>query len=1021
MFLDYHQEVEFFHQQGTEWCLKFEKSQKMHDLDMFTMFAQKALDSTTAFQNHPSRPILFSTLSTCFVQRFERTGCLRALNEALRYLEVAYATASKNDPQRSGILNNFGNALGKHFERTQKRESLDRAINVATEAVRTARRGDNQRPSYISNLIGWVSLRYGLTGSVEDLNLLNHGITLMRSILHKGAAKEKDVPFLMKSIGDHLQKRHRETGSLDDLNEAIDLHAKAADLVVIDHAFKAKTMDTLGVLLRERFEMTGSTDDIIRSVSALRYALDSCPLDSPRRPNVLLNLANSLGKRSARVPCSQARPERKRPVKGWGRTSERIACIHDLDDAIDAASESVQATNDGDPGKAGRLYTLSLWLAKRGSSDIPVSGDLDRALETVFEALNGYSNGQCPHMFYHHAGVCFWHRSKRDNSVDDISSAIKYSSLAVGSVRDGHPIKSLLLRNLGLWQRFRWEMTGSHDDLEDAISTSRDGFESGHGSPMIRMATAREVAELAIFKDDWKLASEYYQKAVHLLSELGPRSLKHSDVQVELTRFAGIATMATSAALNAGEDLLHSLQILESGRGHIANMLMDTRHDISELESKHRELARKFVTLRERLDSATAQTPPPVAVPIEDFSSPETTSKQQREAEKEFRALIDRIRTEPGFQNFLMPPALRDLKAVAQDGTIVVINMSKYRSDAFLIDRESIRLVKLPDLSKEEAEKRASEKRTSKDLLKWLWDVVCCPILQELGFTETPSDDNWPRVWWIPTGILSQLPLHAAGCYDTGLGETVLDRVMSSYASSIRTLQYSRRNSAKPASNSALLVAMNETPDLERDATLPFASDEIKILEELCPSLGMKPVTPPRNKTNILEQLKECKIFHFAGHGKTSLEPSLSQLLLEDWKASPLTVEVLRDSRLQDNPPFLAYLSACSTSATDIPFLADEGVHLVSTLQLAGFRHVVGTIWEVHDKYCVEVAKVLYETLAKEGMTDIAVCRGLHRAQRALRDRHMEEGESRNARRLHKKTKGSLDNTYWIPYVHFGC
>ena len=96
MFLDYHQEVEFFHEQGTEWCLKFEKSQKMHDLNMFTMFAQKALDSTTAFQNHPSRPVLFSTLSTCFVQRFERTGCLKALNEALRYVEVAYDNTAFN-------------------------------------------------------------------------------------------------------------------------------------------------------------------------------------------------------------------------------------------------------------------------------------------------------------------------------------------------------------------------------------------------------------------------------------------------------------------------------------------------------------------------------------------------------------------------------------------------------------------------------------------------------------------------------------------------------------------------------------------------------------------------------------------------------------------------------------------------------------------------------------------------------------------------------------------------------------
>lgn len=1021
MDLDYDQEIVFFHELGMQWRHKFEQSQSLQDLDMSTMFARKALDSTTPFDSHPSRPALLSTLSTCFNQRFDRTGSLDALNEALRYLEAAQAIAPKNDPERPGILNNLGIALGRHFEKTRKKESLDRAVSVSAEAVRTAPSSDHRRSGYISNFNTWIAARCSLTGSTDDIKAINHGSKLMRAILCKMSGKERDWPALMKSFGDHLHTRHGLTGALDDLNEAIDVYAKAADSVDLDHAFKATVLEALGVLLRERFEKTASTDDLSRSVSALRYAVNTCPLDSPDRPKLLNNLANSLGKRSERIPCSEPRPDlSEKAAQRVSRPSMRIACPHDLDDAIDVAKESVEASKDDTPGVAGWLRTLSMWLSKRGSSDIALPGDLDRALESGLKALEGCrKDDQKRWEYYNHVGICFWYRSERDKSVDDMDSAIRFARLALGALRDGSPNRGLMLRNLGVWQRVRSEMTGSADDLDAALSTSREGFESGHGSPMIRIVLAQEVAEIAVSKDDWKLASEYFQKAVHLLSDLGPRSSKHSDTQVEVVRFAGLATRATSAALNAGEDLLSALQVLEVGRGIIANTLMDTRHDISELESKHQELARKFVTLRDKLDSATAQASLPVS--LEDLSSTEAKSKLQREADKEFKELIVRIRSEPGFERFLMPPAMEDLKAAAKDGTIIVVNLSNYRSDAFLINRQSIRLVKLPDLNKKEAEKRAAEKRTSKELLKWLWDVVCCPILEELGFTETPSDDNWPRVWWIPTGILSQLPLHAAGCYGSGRGETVLDRVMSSYASSIRALQHGRQNSANLVSKQALLVAMSTTPDLQRDGALPFASDEISILKDLCPSLDMTPVIPPRNKASVLQHLKDCKVFHFAGHGKSSQEPADSQLLLEDWNTNPLTVKVLRDSRLQDNPPFLAYLSACSTSATDIPFLADEGVHLVSALQLAGFRHVVGTLWEVHDKYCVEVAKVLYKTLAEEGMTDIAVCRGLHRAQRALRNRHMEQGESRNAKLLRKKIKGSLDNTYWIPYVHFGC
>ncbi|KAF1828367.1 hypothetical protein BDW02DRAFT_458414, partial [Decorospora gaudefroyi] len=123
------------------------------------------------------------------------------------------------------------------------------------------------------------------------------------------------------------------------------------------------------------------------------------------------------------------------------------------------------------------------------------------------------------------------------------------------------------------------------------------------------------------------------------------------------------------------------------------------------------------------------------------------------------------------------------------------------------------------------------------------------------------------------------------------------------------------------------------------------------------------------------------------GHGRSDpLDPSRSCLLLDDWEESPLTVGDLRDHKIQESSPFLGYLSACSTSANKVDRLVDEGIHLASAFQLAGFRHVIGTLWEVSDSHCVDVARVVYETIRAEGMTDKAVCRGLHLAIKALRD-----------------------------------
>ncbi|KAM7211575.1 hypothetical protein V8F06_013045 [Rhypophila decipiens] len=150
-----------------------------------------------------------------------------------------------------------------------------------------------------------------------------------------------------------------------------------------------------------------------------------------------------------------------------------------------------------------------------------------------------------------------------------------------------------------------------------------------------------------------------------------------------------------------------------------------------------------------------------------------------------------------------------------------------------------------------------------------------------------------------------------------------------------------------------------------------------------------------------------------------------------------LLARYLRDQRLQENRPFLGYLSACSTVFNEAVQLTDEGIHLVSAFQLAGFRYVVGSLWEVSDRDCVDVARVLYETLRDEGMTDIAVCLGLHRAVRAVRDGRIEDGEARDATRVpdggtkdgDKRdaklvTSGTqlreMANPYWIPYAHFG-
>ncbi|KAF2804435.1 uncharacterized protein BDZ99DRAFT_511648 [Mytilinidion resinicola] len=566
--------------------------------------------------------------------------------------------------------------------------------------------------------------------------------------------------------------------------------------------------------------------------------------------------------------------------------------------------------------------------------------------------------------------------------MDNLNRAVDVANIAVEATPQDHPDRAAILSNLGNRLGTRFERTGFMDDLNRALSCFKGGWDCHTSPPSIRI---------------------------------------------------GLASMAAAVALNAEKEVQYALELLELGRCVIAGLLLELRTDISDLREQHPRLATEFEILRNKLDA------PSSGIGLVGDATPSWTSQANRriEADQKFNLVIAKIRDQPTFQNFLLPPTRDELMAAADQGPIVIINVSSYRCDAFLIEHHRIRVLPLPNLTEEKLNQRVQQQSVgSTPVLQWLWKAAAAPILDALGHQQLPSN-NWPRVWWIPTGALSHFPVHAAGFHTKGSTKTVLDRVMSSYSSSIKALVYGRRHSVHRTTESgleqALLVAMQETPCLPRSSALPFATKEVEMLVDLCPSLQLKAVMPLRRREEVLAHLRACKIFHFAGHGRSDpLDPSQSSLLLDDWEKSPLTVGDLRDHRIAESSPFLGYLSACSTSTNRVGRLVDEGIHLASAFQLAGFRHVIGTLWEVSDIHCVDVARVVYETIRDEGMTDVAICRGLHQAVRALRDGHIEstkeardaelsDGELSDGEVCDEGCETTLESPlYWAPYIHFG-
>lgn len=489
--------------------------------------------------------------------------------------------------------------------------------------------------------------------------------------------------------------------------------------------------------------------------------------------------------------------------------------------------------------------------------------------------------------------------------------------------------------------------------------------------------------------------------------------------------------MLADEADTTGKPAAQALRLLELGRGIMLSQALDTRSDLTDLRARHPGLAARFIKLRDQVGQAGD-----LPVPIGDADAA-ASQEQRRLADRQqlaiaFEATVTEIRGLDGFRTFLLPPEPDQLICHAQQGPVVVINISQYRSDAVVLRPAGITSIPLPDLvqsalidrirsfhralgAAHDPNSSSDQRRDSQDtlntVLEWLWDAAAQPILDELDYRHTPVPETaWPRLWWVPGGLLGFLPLHAAGYHRELPGaagrRTVMDRVVSSYTPTVRALGYAReRNTASTAAERALIVAMPTTPGI--DNPLRHVIDEAELVHARLPGSTLLIEDPATinahtpTKATVLAQLDSCAIAHFACHGNSHpVDPSQSLLLLHDHDSDPLTVASLAPVRLDQSR--LAYLSACRTAFNIFTDLIDEAVHLTTAFQFAGYPHVVGTLWEIDDGLAVRVADSFYTALATGPSTidtrDAA--RALHHAVLALRN-DLPETPSRWAAYLH--------------------
>jgi hypothetical protein len=978
----------YLHNLATSRRGRFEHGGDPADLDAADEAGQQAISLCPA--DDPRRASLLSERGLLLLDLHRHSGSRARLDEAVAVSRQAVEAAA-DTPSRVKCLANLGAVAQFRFERLGDIADADAAVEATRQALDAAGPDDPDRAGYLTLYASALRLRGERTGSLADIDAaVDHD---QQAVADSGPEAYLHA-MRMSHLGISLLRRHELTGLLADLNAAVDAGYGSVAAAADDDPFRPLCYSNLSLSLLRRFQRDGALTDLNAAVRACEQACAAAPGTDPQRPRYLGNLANALQARSTRLNAQG-----------------------DQDRAIDTARQAVADCPADDANRASYLNSLANALRQRfirtaraadlaASSEQAASSDLVEAADLSGQALAAAPAGH-PMRALILLGLAQGRLIMFGQTQDiaDLTAAIDAARMGLTTVAENDPNRARFLSQILLGLLYRFTLTGAAEDLADGLELGELAATFPTAAPSVRASAAIAWGHLAARAERWAEAVRAYRAAIDLLEKVAPRGLARGDQEHELIGITGVGSRAAACCLELG-DVELAVELLEHGRGVLLSQAIATRTDLTALAERHPDLAERFIGLRDALDADSGLT---VSDTLRDLAA-----ERRRRLAEDLDTVIAQARALPGFEKFLLSLTASELRQAAGEGPVVLVNVDEIRSDALVLTADRVRHVALPALSAASVREQVvaflgalgelpdsagsvpagpAEEELSA-VLGWLWDTVAGPVLGELGLAGRPAADQpWPRVWWCPTGLLSLLPLHAAGHHHThrdATPQTVIDQVVSSYTPTVRALTHSRR----PAGRATALEGQDGTRLLVVAAwqvaggpELTYAAQEVDFLRNRFGAgasvLEGQDGAAAASYEHVHDALPRFPWAHFACHAISRLDdPSASHLVLPpDQGGRELSVTDI--GRLNLERAELAFLSACSTAQTGLT-LPDEAINLAAGFQLAGYRRVVATMWPVDDRLAARIAEGCYESLADAG-TAATAAQLLHDATRRIR------------------------------------
>lgn len=934
-------------------------------------------------ENDPARAGVLNNLGSAAQLTHLRSGELADLEDAISYYRSATASAHSSDNDRMLYQCNLALALTDLAGKTGSATAAAESAQVARETVEQTPRRDQRRAMALIRLANALKLHARLADAPASDD---ESIDVFREAARISPANDPATSELLINLGAALLRRFERGGSSEDLDEGIK-HLGAGAGALADGEPRRAALCHLANGLRLRFQQNGDLTDLNSAISELIGVLGVLDSGNPLLGTAVWQLsAATIEHVDATGEASQLRrvlrpiapavramspDDQSRAIALTGyATLLRRHFLHGaeakvLDTAVTAGEAAVEAATaeQRDAVLNSLISTLIGRFEHYGDS-----ADLDRAAELTREAAKGDAAAQ--HAAWTQLGIVSAHRFRTSSKMRDIEAAIELFDQALIAMPQNAPTRAGVAIHLGRALQTLYQRSSRRRYYRWARKVLMEAAEQPNAPADQRLRAASLAGRICAQAHRWSEALESFELAVDLLPLVtrGKRVVASPTAQ---QRWATIAADAAACALESGEPE-RAVELLEHGQTAILADFLPTGGELGELHRTHPDLADEVVRVRRLLDR-------PVDEPVL------TGSDDRMRLAHTWEALVAEIRAvQP---RHLLRTPFAELATAAQDGCAVLVNLSRYRSDALVIIAGRVLTVPLPNAKPETAAERAAEllaaaqeddHQTLSDALDWTWDRIARPVMDRMGYLREPEPGTrWPRVWWSALGAMAFLPVHAA---TARTGESTLDRVVSSYTPTLGCLLRAGKRPV-PAGGTALVAAGSS---LQVGRELP---PQNQVLAQYWPSAEILSVEGT-SAAEMLQMLPQHPWLHVCEpSSQFPAQPAAGLLLDRESPQRPLGLVELGQVPL-DEAEF-GYLGQCATAA-DPP--CGAAVSLPGALGFAGFTHVIGTLWEIDEDSAVQVHADVYAAVfgGEEYDTDRSAY-ALHNAARNLRARYPEE------------------------------